>query len=148
MIRHKSLSGLLAALILSGTCMSAPLKTLQGHALTLDVKVAGQQVMASMIELVADTPAAVEMVGSKPGERYSLHLLLKDGQRAGQINDAVAIEAQLFGGDSKSQELLSNMTIFIRPGQGGNATIESERGAVEIHVLSHAVRTHAMPEAE
>lgn len=148
MNRRFWLFGLLAALMLFGTGVSAPLKTLEGHVLTLDVKVAGEQVMTPMVELVANAPAIVEVQGAQPNERYSLQLLLKDRQRAGKIDNAISIEAQLSGGDAKSLEILASPTLFIQPGKGGSAAIGSERGEVVISVLTHAVRSHTMSEAE
>ncbi len=142
------LLGLVAVLMPFGEGVSAPLKTIEGHVLTLDVKVAGEQVMTPMVELVANAPALVEVPGAQPNEIYSLQLLLQDRQRVGKIDDAISVAAQLSGGDAKSQELLASPTLFIRPGKGGSATVGSDRGEVEISVLTHAVRSRIMSEAE
>lgn len=139
---------IMAGLLLFGTGLSAPPKTIQGHVLTLDVRVDGEQIMAPMVELIANAPAIIEVDGDKPGDRYRLELLLKDRQRIGKIADAISIEAQLFDGNSNYQESLTDSTLFIRPGKGGGVTAGSMHGEVSINVITHAVKVHAMSDAE
>lgn len=142
------LLGLMAVLMPFGVGVSAPLETLEGHVLTLDVRVAGEQIMTPMVELVANAPALVEVPGAQPNEIYRLQLLLQDHQRVGNIDDAISVAAELSGGDAKSLESLASATLFIRPGKGGSATVESERGEIAISVLTHAVRSRIMSAAE
>ncbi|MGD9583045.1 MAG: hypothetical protein AB7V26_05140 [Lysobacterales bacterium] len=141
--------GLVAILLSIGGAVAAPLNALAGHVLAMEVKVDGEKVMTPMVELVAGAPAVVEVQAAEPdGHYYSLHLLLKDQQRVGKVENAIAVEAQLFEGDAKRQDLLVSPTLFIRPGQNGSAQISGERGRIEISVLSHAIRSHVLSEAD
>jgi len=142
------LFGLMTALTPFGTGVSAPLMVFEGHMLALDIRVAGKQVMTPMVELVANAPALVEVQGAQPNDLYSLQLLLRDRQRVGKIDNAISIEAELSAGDEKSQMLLASTTLFIQPGKGGTAAVGSDRGEIVISVLSHAVKSRTMSEAE
>lgn len=128
--------------LIGGKSHAADSRTFEGHVLTLQVNVAGKQIMAPSVELVENVPAVVEIDGTKPGERYALQLLLKTKQRIGKVTNAISVEGEFSARTSKSANVLAKPTIFITQGGNGSATLDSERGAVEISILTHALRQH------
>lgn len=138
---------LFAVCWLSSGFVQAATEAIESHVLTLEIKSGGMQIMSPTVELLPDKVATVGVTSPQTGEKYSLQLLVKPHQVARGIENVVSIEAKLFSGDDL-KDLLADPVLFIRPGQGGRATINSHRGEILVNVISHAIKNRQISDEQ